>query len=95
MNRRSFLGTMLAACAAPAIVRASSLMKLAPGMVELESGLVVPTSTLRTGGQLLTIEEITREALRVLNKNMTTFRVVSSDYPGQFEVGDFITIGGH
>ena len=30
MNRRSFLQTMLAACAAPAIVRAESIMRIKP-----------------------------------------------------------------
>jgi hypothetical protein len=30
MNRRSFLGAMLAACAAPAIVSASSIMRIKP-----------------------------------------------------------------
>lgn len=30
MNRRGFLGSILAACAAPAIVRADSLMRLVP-----------------------------------------------------------------
>lgn len=30
MNRRSFLSTMLAACAAPAIVRAESIMRIKP-----------------------------------------------------------------
>ena len=30
MNRRDFLGPMLAACAAPAIVRADSLMRIVP-----------------------------------------------------------------
>jgi hypothetical protein len=30
MNRRGFLGTMLAACAAPAVVRAESLMRVKP-----------------------------------------------------------------
>jgi len=30
MNRRDFLGSMLAACAAPAIVRADSLMRIVP-----------------------------------------------------------------
>lgn len=30
MDRRTFLGTMLAACAAPAIVRADSLMRIVP-----------------------------------------------------------------
>ena len=61
-TRRGFLGSMLALAAAPAIVRASSLMKIAPGMRELESGIVVP------GNQLLTIKQITDEALRVISK---------------------------
>lgn len=30
MNRRGFLGSILAACAAPAIVRADSLMRIVP-----------------------------------------------------------------
>lgn len=30
MNRRGFLGAMLTACAAPAIVRADSLMRIVP-----------------------------------------------------------------
>lgn len=33
MNRRGFLGAMLAACAAPAIVRAGSLMRINPAIV--------------------------------------------------------------
>lgn len=33
MNRRNFLGAMLAACAAPAIVRAGSLMRINPAIV--------------------------------------------------------------
>lgn len=38
MNRRGFLQACLVACAAPAIARASSLMKMVP----TESGLIVP-----------------------------------------------------
>ena len=30
MNRRGFLGAILAACAAPAVVKASSIMRIAP-----------------------------------------------------------------
>ncbi len=33
MDRRGFLGAMLAACAAPAIVRAGSLMRINPAIV--------------------------------------------------------------
>jgi hypothetical protein len=69
MNRRGFLGSVLALAVAPAIVRASSLMKLAPEFEEIESGLIVPK-----GNQLLTISQITQEALRVL---------MAQDYFGQ------------
>lgn len=40
MNRRGFLGAILASGAAPAIVRASSLM---PVFARLDSGLLAPT----------------------------------------------------
>lgn len=43
-TRRSFLGAMLAACAAPAIVRADSLMRVIP--VETEILLPEPTPRL-------------------------------------------------
>ena len=35
MNRRGFLGSILAACAAPAIVRADSLMRIVPRETEV------------------------------------------------------------
>ena len=44
MNRRGFLGAMLAACAAPAIVRADSLMRIIPmdvPVIEVPSGMVM------------------------------------------------------
>jgi hypothetical protein len=52
MHRRSFLGGILALGAAPAIVRASSLMKVA-----------TLKETLTYGNQLLSIDTITKEAL--------------------------------
>jgi len=41
VNRRSFLGSMLAAAAAPAIVRAEVLMRLAPPRVVTRTGLAM------------------------------------------------------
>lgn len=38
MNRRSFLGSILAAAAAPAIVRADSLMRIVPREMTLMTG---------------------------------------------------------
>lgn len=60
MDRRGFLGSILALAAAPAIVRADSLMRLVP----VETTVVVPS----LGNRLLTIEEITREALRIAHE---------------------------
>lgn len=67
MNRRGFLGAMLAACAAPAIVRADSLMR------------IVPRDTLiaEFDFSLLTPQIITREALRIL-QNQLSFAVDTS-----------------
>lgn len=93
MNRRGFLGAMLALGAAPAIVRASSLMRLAPSMELTDSGLIVPRSGLIAGNQLLTIEDITNEALRVFSDAATRFKIASVSHPGAFKVGDYITIG--
>jgi hypothetical protein len=90
MDRRGFLGSVLALAAAPAIVRASSLMKLAPGMAETESGIVVPVAELRAGNQLLTIQMITDEALGVLGSYRIT--KVTGEW-GHFRVGDRLTIG--
>jgi hypothetical protein len=61
MDRRGFLGAILAAGVAPAVVKAASLMPL---WVRSESGLIV-----RSGNGLLTIEIITAEALKILNEN--------------------------
>ena len=51
MNRRGFLGAMLAACAAPAIVRAESLMRIAP--VAPPQGFVLTAGGLYTQSGIL------------------------------------------
>lgn len=75
MNRRGFLGAMLAAGAAPAIVRASSLMPLwVPRVNPYEVIVTVP------GNKLLTFDQVTREALRLLHRNMTFIGTVNHQY---------------
>jgi hypothetical protein len=92
MDRRGFLGAIFAAAAAPAIVRASSLMKLAPGLEFAESGLIVPVTEIYAGNQLLSLKQITDAATAFLAR----YEVVSvgGSPNGEFRIGDIITIGG-
>lgn len=80
MNRRGFLGAILAAGCAPAIVRASSLMKV--------SGIIIPTTAeviaVNGGNRLLSIEMITREALMILEKNLKFCEDVNESWDGEF-----------
>jgi len=57
LSRRGFLGSIIAACAAPVIVRSGLLMPVKPA-------LVVPSVP------LLTPEMITREALNILHQKL-------------------------
>lgn len=81
MDRRGFLAGMLAACAAPAIVRADSLMRIVPRELEL----LVPNVIVGTGNYLLTPEMITKEALAILSKNLEMSAHVSSQYDESFK----------
>ena len=65
MNRRDFLGAMLAACAAPAIVRADSLMRIVPR----ETTVVTPFEAVAVT-RYMTMDEIVREALRLAHENV-------------------------
>src|SRR5690349_5897100 len=53
MNRRGFLGTILAACAAPAIVRADSLMRIIPVETKVLAPVFATGSAAITGGTVL------------------------------------------
>lgn len=78
MNRRGFLGTILAAGAAPSIVRASSLMPI----LMRKPTIIVPeliVSSVPACG-LLTIEQITREALTILHKQLVFTTVWHTDF---------------
>lgn len=92
MNRRGFLQLMLAAGAAPAIVKASSLMPV--------RSIVLPTDeeifrvvAVHNGDTLLTATQITREALRIMHKNMNFVGGVKSAFE-HLKPGDLITIRG-
>ncbi len=77
MDRRGFLGSILALGAAPAIVRAESLMRIIVPVQELYR----PTLTLAArGNQLLTIDQITAECLRILNSNLLFVEVLNKQY---------------
>lgn len=77
MNRRGFLGAILAAGIAPAVVRASSLMRL--------SGIIVPsTEIIVPDNKLLTIGMITAEALKMLEENLKFASRIDVDYEREF-----------
>jgi len=67
IDRRGFLGAMFAACAAPAIVRADSLMRIVPtDTVILPANWAQALEYNLIENQFLTCQLVTREALRIL-----------------------------
>ena len=79
MNRRSFMSAIFALGAAPAIVRADSLMRIVvpkPAQLLAFGGM---TTTLG-GNSLLTIEMITREALRILHAQGAFVGAINDEY---------------
>jgi len=76
MNRRGFIGSILAIGAAPAIVKASSLMRV--------QGIIVPTLeevlAVNSGRPILEINMITRRALEALEENLVMSRSIESKW---------------
>lgn len=85
-SRRNFLRLGLAALAAPAIVRATSLMPIKAFEPELQQFVV---TAIENRGNLLAIDKITREAVKLWQES----NVFLSGMPG-LQVGDIITIQG-
>jgi hypothetical protein len=71
-NRRGFLGSIFAAAAAPAIVRAESLMKIYVPPQEIAYETLGPydinSYTYRNGSTILTRQQIIEQMLPELNK---------------------------
>jgi hypothetical protein len=82
LSRRGFLGAILAAGAAPAIVKAANIM---PVFVRREGGGLIVPETVVTGNTLITIDQITREALRILHKQTLFIKSVNRDYERGFK----------
>ena len=80
MNRRGFLGALLAASSAPAIARASSLMKLSPIFSETESGIIVPINPLSiiTTAGFRVGDLISIAGLTAISGRPQVFRVIQS-----------------
>jgi hypothetical protein len=78
---------MLAAGAAPAVVRASSLM---PIWVPREIGPLLVTQTM--DGTILSIEMITQEALRILHAKTAFVNTINRQYDAAFKQGDVLRI---
>ena len=82
MDRRGFLRGILAAAAAPAIVRIGSLMPVKSIFVPTTEEVLAFTGATSIGGgnTLLSIDLITREALRILYSNMDFLTQVNREY---------------
>jgi len=80
-NRRGFLGAMFAAAAAPAIVRAESLMKIYVPPQEIAYETLGPydinSYTYRDGSTVLTRQQMIDQLLPELNK---LFKIEHSKY---------------
>lgn len=60
MNRRGFLGAILAAGCAPAIVRAESLMRVR----QLDSGILIPDMSFTSDDLAMSLDELSRRIIR-------------------------------
>lgn len=78
MDRRGFLGAMLAAGVAPAVVRAESLMRLRPIVFpSLAESLEI---NMISGNPLLTPTSITMEMLVLLRNNLKLMRSLDMEF---------------
>lgn len=91
MNRRGFLlGLGASALAAPAVVKAASLMPVkAPPLIAPPRRLYPGYGP---GNNLLTIDQITREAIRLWLNSNEFIRHMNFEYDKTFEVGTSLRV---
>lgn len=100
MNRRGFIGSILAACAAPAIVRADSLMRIiAPETTvatvqwghQVVDEYIVTKISEASGNKILTLDMIAREAIRIAHERVPFIGSVSTEH-NFLNLGDRLTM---
>jgi hypothetical protein len=92
VNRRGFLQAILAAGVAPAVVGSGVLMPIRklvmPELVVWGENIIEATENVVPmavrGGQLLTVSQITQEALRILEENLVFSSAMNSRYLAAF-----------
>lgn len=88
MNRRGFLGAILATACAPAIVRGGILMPVRQIALPTDEEVFAVSATY--GNTLLSPEIIARRALQILSANLALSRTWTPGLP--LATGDRITI---
>lgn len=79
LSRRGLIGSLIALTAAPAIVRVESLMKLAP--TEIIKPQIIPPNS----NSILTINMITKEAIKLFKNSNSFIQDVGSQYEELFK----------
>lgn len=86
-TRRGFMQSILALGIAPAIVRADSLMRVVAHDITIIPAIAPMRVDMLYGTRLLTIDQITKEALLILEENITFTTAVNRTYDRQFADG--------
>lgn len=101
LSRRGLLGGLLAVVSAPAIVRVESLMVLPAKIIAPEPVLWLmeekTTEVWASGNSLLTIEQITREAIKLFTNSNAFLQSLDEQYNREFatvqaRIGDTLQI---
>lgn len=89
MTRRGFLSSILALCAAPAIVRADSLMRIVPReTLIVPSGMAMMMADQIRVRQALTMEMITREVLRIAHEKIAFVDSLNRQFDAGWSTAD-------
>lgn len=91
MDRRGFLGAMLAACAAPAVVRAGSLMRINPAIVvpTMEIGRVDGFRIILSDGELSLSEALDQMAARRIERARISWSSACIEGHGWVKISDY------
>lgn len=94
LSRRGFLGGLLAVVSAPAIVRVESLMPMRAEIIHptieilgnfgLEVGDIVSMTSANGGNTYLTVQSITREAVRLWTNSNAFIKSIDDQYDKEF-----------